>query len=479
MKIDIDHLFSGQDELIHCLHIIGQKGEKVGYETYIVGGIVRDAFMGKAITDLDVVVIGDALTFAENLAKGLKAGPVVKFEQFGTAMIPYKPFRIEVVTARKEVYQQDSRKPDVTFTDLTEDLRRRDFTINAMAFGLNSDNFGELADPFNGREDLRKGIIRTPADPDITFSDDPLRMMRAVRFAGRLHFDIDPVTFAAISNNRERIAIVSAERISDELNQIILTDKPSEGFKYLDSSGLLELILPEVHALKGIESYKGQKHKDNFYHTLEVLDNIALKSDNLWLRWAALLHDIAKPVTKKFEEGQGWTFHHHEYAGSRMIPAIFKRLKLPLDERMRYVRKLVFLHLRPIILSQEQVTDSAVRRLLFEAGDDTDDLMMLCEADITSKNEARVRQYLRNFELVREKMKSIEEKDHIRNFQPPVSGDVICEAFGISPSKEVGIIKNTIKNAILDGEIPNEYGPAWDLMVKKGKELGLKLVSKL
>lgn len=453
--------------------------EEESLRVYVIGGFVRDCLLGNKSKDIDIVVIGSGIEFAEKLAEKIRIRKISIFRNFGTAMLRYRDMDIEFVGSRKESYRRNSRKPVVEGGTLEDDQIRRDFTINAMAFGLNSDNFGELADPFNGREDLRKGIIRTPADPDITFSDDPLRMMRAVRFAGRLHFDIDPVTFAAISNNRERIAIVSAERISDELNQIILTDKPSEGFKYLDSSGLLELILPEVHALKGIESYKGQKHKDNFYHTLEVLDNIALKSDNLWLRWAALLHDIAKPVTKKFEEGQGWTFHHHEYAGSRMIPAIFKRLKLPLDERMRYVRKLVFLHLRPIILSQEQVTDSAVRRLLFEAGDDTDDLMMLCEADITSKNEARVRQYLRNFELVREKMKSIEEKDHIRNFQPPVSGDVICEAFGISPSKEVGIIKNTIKNAILDGEIPNEYGPAWDLMVKKGKELGLKLVSKL
>jgi len=458
--------------------IISDLAEEKHLRLYVIGGFVRDCLLDKKSKDIDIVVIGSGIEFAEQLAGRIRSRKISIFRNFGTAMLRYGDKEIEFVGARKESYRRDSRKPHVEDGTLEEDQYRRDFTINAMAFGLNKDNYGELVDPFNGVEDLRKGIIRTPADPDMTFSDDPLRMMRAIRFASRFHFDIDPVTFTAIGNNRERISIVSAERITDELNYIMMTEKPSEGFLYMDSSGLLEIILPEVHALKGVESIRGKKHKDNFYHTLQVLDNIAKGSGNLWLRWAALLHDVAKPVTRKYDEEQGWTFHHHEYVGYKMIPAIFRRLKLPLDERMKYVRKLVFLHLRPIVLAMDEVSDSAVRRLLFEAGDDTDDLMLLCEADITSKNEARVRQYLHNFELVREKMKIIEAKDHIRNFQPPVTGDIICDAFGISPSKEVGIIKNAIKNAILDGEIPNEYGPAWDFMVEKGKELGLKLLSK-
>ena len=457
---------------------IAELADHENIRVFVIGGFVRDCLLGRQSKDIDLVILGNGIEFAGKLAKDTGNKKISVFKNFGTAMLRFRDMEIEFVGARKESYRRDSRKPIVEDGTLEDDQNRRDFTINTMAFGLNKDNFGELIDPFNGVMDLKEGIIRTPLDPDTTFSDDPLRMLRAIRFASRLHFRIEEKTFESIRRNRERIKIVSAERITDELNQIILTEKPSEGFKSLESSGLLELIFPELQALKGVETIKGQKHKDNFYHTLQVLDNLAAKTDNLWLRWASLLHDIAKPQTKKFEENLGWTFHGHEYIGYKMIPGIFKRLKLPMDERMKYVRKMVQLHLRPIILAEDQVSDSAVRRLLFEAGNDTDDLMLLCEADITSKNETKVRQYLRNFENVREKLKIIEEKDHIRNFQPPITGDIICKAFGIQPSKDVGIIKNAIKNAILDGDIPNDHDAAWELMVQKGNELGLRLVSK-
>ncbi len=458
--------------------LISELAAEKKLEVYVIGGFVRDCLLGKKSKDIDIVVLGDSIEFATKFAERTGNKTVNVFKNFGTAMIRYKNLEIEFVGARKESYRQNSRKPLVQSGTLEDDQFRRDFTINAMALNLNKEKFGELIDPFQGIQDLKSGVIRTPLDPDTTFSDDPLRMLRAIRFASRFNFVIEENTYQAIKRNKDRISIVSNERIREELNQIILTQKPSKGFIILESTGLLELILPEVQLLKGVESINGQKHKDNFYHTLQVMDNVALKSENLWLRWAALLHDIAKAQTKKYEEGIGWTFHGHDYIGSKMIPGIFKRLKLPLDDRMKYVKKLVMLHLRPISLVEEQVSDSAVRRLLFEAGNDIDDLMLLCEADITSKNEVKVKQYLRNFQNVRKKMKIIEEKDHIRNFQPPISGNMICGAFGIPPSKEVGIIKNAIKNAILDGEIPNKFEPAWEIMLKKGFELGLKFVNK-
>ena len=436
------------DRIFKTISVLAEE-EKL--RVYVIGGFVRDCLLGSKSKDIDIVVIGDGIYFAEKLSERTGKGKVSVFKNFGTAMLKSGNMEIEFVGARKESYRSNSRKPVVEEGSLEEDQNRRDFTINAMAFGLNEDNFGKLMDPFNGQEDLRNGIIRTPLDPDITFSDDPLRMLRAVRFATRLNFTIEDKTYEAIRRNRERIEIVSAERISEELNKIILTEKPSDGFKILETSGLLEIIFPELYALKGVEKVNGQGHKDNFYHTLQVLDNLSLKTENLWLRWAALLHDIAKPRTKRFEPDTGWTFHGHEYLGMKMVASIFRRLKLPLNDRMKYVQKIVLLHLRPIVLAQEQISDSAIRRLLFEAGEDTEDLMLLCEADITSKNEAKVKKFLRNFELVRERLKIIEEKDKVRNFQPPVTGDMIQEAFGINPGREIGIIKNTIKDAILDG----------------------------
>lgn len=455
--------------------VISQVAGREQISAYVIGGFVRDTLLGKSCKDIDVVVLGNGPDFARKVADELniKKGITI-YENFGTAMIQWRNYVIEFVGARKESYLPNSRKPLVETGTLEEDQLRRDFTINALAFSLNPDDYGQLIDPFNGVQDLHDRIIRTPTNPDITFSDDPLRMLRAIRFATQLQFDIHPDTLAGIKKNCHRIEIVSMERITDELNKILLAPVPSIGFYLLDDTGLLSHIFPELQALKGVENIEGHSHKDNFRHTLEVLDNVARVSDNLWLRWAALLHDIAKPVTKKYSPQTGWTFHGHEFIGQKMVPAIFRRFRLPLHDKMRYVQKLVGLHLRPIVLAKEEVTDSAVRRLLFEAGDDVEDLMKLCEADITSKNKKLKEIYLANFRLVRQKMKEIEEKDRIRNFQPPIDGNEIVRIFNIPPSKVVGILKNAIKDAILDGIIPNDYEAAYQFLLQKAEELGLK-----
>lgn len=460
----------------------------MGIRAFAVGGVVRDYFLQRPCTDIDVVCVGSGIELAEQSRLAMKewskqhpedgdVGRLSVFKNFGTASFVFfynnTEWQIEFVGARRESYRLESRKPIVEDGTLEDDQNRRDFTINAMAASLNHDSFGELLDPFGGIRDLNDGILRTPLDPDITFSDDPLRMMRAIRFATQLGFSIEDNALQAISRNASRLEIVSKERITIELNKILASPTPSLGFKLLQKTGLLPLFFPELSQLKGVESIDGRAHKDNFYHTLEVLDHVAQKSDNLWLRWAALLHDIGKPATKRFDNRIGWTFHGHEVKGSHLVKKIFSRLKLPKDAKMRYVEKLVLLHLRPIILSEDIVTDSAVRRLLFDAGDDIDDLMLLCEADITSKNEEKIQRYLKNFQIVRQKLVELEEKDRIRNFQPPVSGADIMETFGLPPCHEIGIIKDSIKDAILDGLIPNEREAACDMMLKKGAELGL------
>lgn len=455
--------------------ILSGVAEEMQVMACVVGGFVRDSFLGRSGTqDIDIAVVGSGIDFAAEVASRIKPSPDVKiFTNFGTAMIQYKEWKLEFVGARKESYRKNSRKPLVEDGSLEDDQKRRDFTINAMAFDLRKTHFGELIDPFGGMKDLEEKVIRTPLDPDITFSDDPLRMMRAVRFAAQLGFSIESECYAAIAKNAERICIVSMERIVSELNLIILTEKPSRGFMMLDETGLLKLIFPELLELKGVETIDGKGHKDNFYHTLAVLDNVAAVSSDLWLRWSALLHDIAKPSTKKFIPGTGWTFHAHEFKGAKMVSRIFRNLKLPLNEKMKFVEKMVLLHLRPIPLAGDVVTDSAVRRLLFEAGDDIDELMKLCEADITSKNPLKVKKHLANFEIVRRKLVEIEEKDKLRNWQPPVSGDIIMKSFGIPPSRLVGKIKDRITEAILEGEIPNDMGEAVRLMLAEGKKHGL------
>ena len=460
--------------------IIGETADQLNMECYVIGGWVRDLFLQRSSQDIDVVVVGGGIerpgiVLAEALKKKLDKANIAIFRNFGTAQLKYNHMEVEFVGARRESYDRNSRKPITEDGTLEEDQNRRDFTINAMALCLNHARFGELIDPFNGIDDLEDRIIATPLNPDITFSDDPLRMMRCIRFATQLNFYIEDETFEALEQNRDRIKIISGERIADELNKIILAPIPSKGFIDLDRCGLLEIIFPELAALQGVETRNGRGHKDNFYHTLEVLDNVAKMQEtpSLWLRWAALLHDIGKPKSKRWDNLLGWTFHNHNNIGAKMIPNIFRRMKLPMNEKMKYVQKLVELHMRPIVIADEEVTDSAVRRLLFEAGDDIDDLMLLCTADITSKNEEKKRRFRQNFELVRQKLIEIEEKDRIRNFQPPVSGEEIMELFNLKPCPTVGVLKNAVKDAILDGNIPNEYEAAKALLLKEAEKIGL------
>ena len=455
-------------------HSVGSIADSMNRQCYVVGGYVRDLFLCRHSKDIDFVTVGSGIEVAEAVARHLGRGARCNvFKNFGTAQVKFRDTELEFVGARRESYSHDSRKPVVEDGTLDDDLSRRDFTINAMAMSVNRDNFGELIDPYDGVGDLDRQLIRTPLDPDITFSDDPLRMMRAIRFATQLGFTIYDETFEAISRNASRIKIISHERIADELMKIMSSPVPSIGWTLLMNCGLLSYILPELEAMKGVETVNGRGHKDNFYHTLTVLDNVARKSDNVWLRWGALLHDIAKPVTKRWDGKSGWTFHNHNFIGAKMVPRIFRNLRLPLNEKMKYVQKLVELHMRPIALVEDEVTDSAVRRLLFDAGDDIDELMTLCEADITSKNQVKVRQFLDNFALVRRKMVELEEKARIRNFQPPVSGEEIMEIYGLSPSREVGQIKESIKNAILDGVIPNERDAALEYMHQVAAKMNL------
>ena len=456
--------------------IVSQAADELAYKSYVVGGFVRDIILERAQpTDIDFVCVGSGIELANKVSELVGNDTKVQvFKNFGTAMLRYQDLELEFVGARKESYRSNSRKPIIEDGTLENDQNRRDFTINALAIRLNKEYFGELIDPFDGLEDLENKIIRTPLEPNITYSDDPLRMMRAIRFATQLNFKIEESSLQAIKDNASRLEIISQERITEELNKIILSSKPSIGFKLLFNTELLHRFFPKMVELQGIDIIDNKGHKDNFYHTLQVLDNICENTDNLWLRWAAILHDIAKPDTKKFEEKQGWTFHGHEFLGSKMVPKIFKQLKLPLNEKMKYVKKLVRLHLRPIVLAQEIVTDSAVRRLLFDVGEDIEDLMILCDADITSKNPEKVKRYLNNFQLVRQKIKDVEERDHIRNMQLPISGEEIIDIFDIKPSKEIGILKNAIKEAILDGIIANKKKEAFQFLIKKAAEIGLK-----